>query len=82
LSAKNKTIAKWHLINKEFGNSLHDGYKTDLRNGKEIISNPQNISDRLNFFFIEIVNNLLSKRSSHINMETPQQRINYCPNRV
>ena len=72
----------WHLINKEFGNSLHDEYKTDLWNGKEIISNPQNISDRINSFFVEIVNDLLSQSGSHVNMETPQQRINYCPNRT
>jgi hypothetical protein len=52
MSAKNKTKIMWQLINKEVGNSLHDEYKIDLRNGKETISNPQNVSDRLNSFFV------------------------------
>jgi hypothetical protein len=80
MSAKNKTKAMWQLINEEVGNSLHDEYKTGLRNGTEIISNPQNVSDRLNSFFIEIVNDLLSQNGSHVKMQTPQQRTNYCRN--
>jgi len=38
------------IINKEIGNSIHYDYKTDLRNGNEIISNPHNVMNRLNFF--------------------------------
>jgi hypothetical protein len=76
MSAKDKTKAMWQFINKELGNSLHDEYKTDLRNSKEIVSNPQNVSHRLNSFFVEIVDDLLSQNSSHVKMQISHQRIN------
>jgi hypothetical protein len=40
----------WQIINTEIGKSIHHDYKIDLRNGNEIISNLQNVLDRLNSF--------------------------------
>jgi hypothetical protein len=70
MSAKNKTKAMWQLINKHVGNSLHDEYKIDLRNGKGVLSNPQNVSDRLNSFFVEIDDDLLHQNGSHVKIQT------------
>jgi hypothetical protein len=60
LKAKNKMKAMWHIINKEVGNSIYYAYKIDLRNGSEIISNPQNVSNKLISFFVEYVDDLLN----------------------
>jgi hypothetical protein len=60
LKAKNKMKAMWHIINKEVENSMYYAYKTDLRNGSEITSNPQNFSDKQNSFFVESVDDLLN----------------------
>ena len=60
MRAKNKTKEMHQVINKEVGNSIHHDYKTDLRNGNEIISNPQNVLDRLNYFFVQTVHNMLT----------------------
>ena len=54
-------------------------YKTYLRNGSEIISNPQNVSDRLNSFIIQSVGDLLNWNNSR-DVHTWQQRLHYCPN--
>lgn len=46
--------------NKEVGNYIHYDYKIYIRNGQEITSKPQNVSDRLIFFFVETVYILLN----------------------
>ena len=66
-------------INKEIGNSIHHDYKTDLRNGYEIISNPHNVMDRL-IFFVQTVDNLLNLNKNNINVHTSLPKIYYCPN--
>ena len=80
LRAKTKTKAMWQIIDREIGNSIHLDYKTDLRNGNRIISNLQNVLDRLNSFYVESVDNLLNLKNNHINVHTSQQKIDYCPN--
>jgi len=42
------------IINKEVGNSIHHDYKIYEKNGNEIISNSQNVTDRLNYFLLKL----------------------------
>jgi hypothetical protein len=42
------------IINKEVENPIHHDYKIYERNGNEILSNPQNVSDRLNYFLLKL----------------------------
>jgi hypothetical protein len=70
--AKNKTKEMWQIINKEVGNSKHYDYKTDLGNGNEIISKPQNISHRLNSFFVKFVASLLNQHNNPTINSTPK----------
>lgn len=63
LRAKTKTKAMWQIIDREIGNSIHHDYKIYLRNGNGIISNLQNVLDRLNSFYIETVDNLLNLKT-------------------
>lgn len=70
LKAKNITKAMWQIINEEVGNCMHYDYRIDLRNGSEIISNPQNL--RLNFVVVESVNDLLNQYNSRSHVYTLQ----------
>lgn len=67
---------------KQVANSINYDYKTDLRNGSEIIANHKHFSDKLNYFFVESVDDLLNRNNNCINVHTSQQRINYCPNTI
>jgi bisphosphoglycerate-dependent phosphoglycerate mutase len=80
LRAKTKTKAMWQIINTEIGKSTHHNYKIDLRNGNEIISNLQNVLERLNSFYVETVDNQLNLNNNCINVHTSQQIIDYCLN--
>jgi hypothetical protein len=42
------------MLYKQVGNSAHYGYKMYLRNGREIIYIPHNVSDRLNYFLLKM----------------------------
>jgi hypothetical protein len=53
--AKNKTKTLWQIINKEMENSRQKVENTELRNNTEIITNPQQISEELNSFFLETI---------------------------
>lgn len=72
MSTKNKTKAIWPIVNKEFGNSTLYDYKTDLGNGNEIISKPQNVSHRVNSFFVEHVESLLNQYNNPAINSTPK----------
>jgi hypothetical protein len=75
LSAHNKTKAIWQIINKETGSSLQCDHIISLKNGKEVISNPQKVADMLNSFFTECVVDLLARNINHSPAQTSQQRI-------
>jgi hypothetical protein len=47
-----------------------------------MISNPHNVMDGLNFFFVRTVDNILHLNKKHINLHTSQQKIDYCPNTI
>jgi hypothetical protein len=53
-----------------------------LSNGRETTSDPQNVADMINFFFVGIVDDLLNENNCPINVQTAKQRINYCPNTI
>ena len=65
LSSKNKTKGIWQVINKETGNSPRNNCNIQLRNNTELVTDPQIISEKFNSFFIDTVNDLLSKKSSY-----------------
>jgi hypothetical protein len=51
--------------------------------GTEIISDPQKVADMLNNYFVEIIDDLLSKNNkSNTNTQWQKQRINCCPNTI
>jgi len=55
---------------KEVGNC---DYKIDLGNGNEIVSKPQNVSHRLNFFFfVDSVDSLLNQYNNPTINSTPK----------
>jgi len=72
LSAKNKNKALWNIINKETGNSWRLSNIT-INTGGKIITNPQISADRLNIYFTEVTEDLLSQ----VNFHCPQQHLNF-----
>ena len=50
--ASNKTKAMWQLINKKIGKTQEDDYKLELKIGNNIISNPTEITEKLNMYFM------------------------------
>jgi len=61
LSSKNKTKGIWQVINKQIGNFPHNNCNLQLRNNLELITDPQILPEKFNSYFIDIVNDLLSK---------------------
>jgi len=72
LSAKNKNKALWNIINKETGNSQLLS-NIPINTGGKIITNPQIIAERLNIYFTEVIEDLLSQFNYHC----PQQHVNF-----
>jgi len=71
--AKYKTKAMWRIINKEARKSLQYNKKTELINGTEIISNPQNVLDMLKSSCVRIIGELLNQNGCHVNVQISQQ---------
>jgi hypothetical protein len=57
--------AMWHLINEEVGKPSKDDKEIKLYSGTRKISNPQIVADLLNNFFVEIIDDLLSKNNKN-----------------
>jgi hypothetical protein len=78
LRAKNKTKAMWHVINKEVGKSLKHDKKIELHVGTNIIS------DMLNKFFVEKIDELVNRNSSKNGnyAQVPEKRRDFCPKTV
>ena len=79
LSSKNKTKGIWHVINKEIGNFPHNNCNLQLWNNLELITDPQILSENFNSYFIDIVNDLLSKNILYKSKQTSQHDIKTCP---
>ena len=54
-SAKNKLKAAWQVINKEVQKSSINNKNIELRWGKNKISNPSDIAELFNSYFVETV---------------------------
>jgi hypothetical protein len=80
--AQNKMKAMWLLINEEVGKSLKCDKKTEFSSCTEIISDPQSVTDMLNTFFVEIIDELLGQNSKNNNAQLHKQRINCCQNTI
>jgi hypothetical protein len=63
LSSKNKSKGIWQVINKEIGNLTHKNYNIQLQNNTELITDPNQISEKFNSYFIDTVNDLVNKNS-------------------
>jgi hypothetical protein len=74
-----RTKAMWQLINTEVGKAPENDQKLELRIGNKIISNPTEITDKLNMYFISNVEELVKQNSkgSDNNLE-----IKHCPNSI
>ena len=70
-SASNKSRAIWKIINKESRKMRDDDYDIQLTIGKEIVSNPTDITEKLNEFFTNTVVELVkqnTKKGSDTNL--------------
>jgi hypothetical protein len=75
--AKNKTKTLWQIISKEMGNSRQKAENIELRYDTEIITNPQQISEKFNSFFIESVPSLRMSNNLTRPLKPPSQNTNY-----
>ena len=62
-SASNKSRAIWKIINKESGKTRDDDYDIQLTIGKELVSNPTDITEKLNEFFTNTVVELVKQNT-------------------
>jgi hypothetical protein len=53
----------WQLINREIGRTPENDQKLELRIGNRIISDPTEITDKLNMYFISTVEELVKQNS-------------------
>ena len=81
--SQNKMKSMWHLIKNEVGKSCKGDKKIQLFSGTKRISDLQIVTDMLNNFFVEIVDDLLSQNNkNNKNTQWQKQRINCCPNTI
>jgi hypothetical protein len=53
----------WQLINREIGKATENEQKLELTFGNRIISNPTEITDKLNSHFISTVKEIIKRRT-------------------
>ena len=78
-SSKNKTKGIWQVINKEIGKISSNNSNIQLRNNKEVVTDPKIITEKFNSYFINIVNDFLNKNSSIRTQQTFQHDTKTCP---
>ena len=64
IESVDRTKAMWRLINREIGKAPENEQKLELRIGNKIISNPTEITDKLNTHFISTVEELVKQNSN------------------
>jgi hypothetical protein len=69
----------WRLIDRQTGKPPENEQKLELRFGNKIISNPVEITDKLNRHFISTVEELVKQKS---NESVYNFKINHCPNSI
>ena len=78
IESMDRTKTMWQLINREIGKAPENDHKLELRIGNKTISNPTDITEKLNIHFISTVEELVKQnnnRGSDNNLE-----IKHCPN--
>lgn len=77
LNSQNKTRKLWQIVNKEIGKAAQVYHPTSLKKADEKTSNPQEMANLMNSYFIDSVEELrASNRNSHVNY-TPVPCLNY-----
>jgi hypothetical protein len=69
----------WQLINREIGKPPENDHKLELRIGNKTISNPTEITEKLNMHFISTVEELIKQNS---NRSDNKLEIKHCPNSI
>jgi len=69
----------WRLINREIGKAPENEEKLEMRFGNKLISNPTEITDKLNTHFMSTVEELVKQKS---NGSVYNLKIKQCPNSV
>jgi len=78
-SPKNKSKAAWQIINKELGKSFINNKNTEIRWGKNKISNPRAIAELFNTYFIETIEKMTDQNSGkHTTNNKTYLKINTC----
>jgi len=54
----------WRLINREIGEAPENEEKVELRIGNKLISNPTEITDKLNTHFVSTVEELVKQKNN------------------
>jgi len=78
--ASNKTKAMCQLINREIGKTQEDDYKLELKIGNNIISNPMEITEKLNTYLMNVVAELVKQNINNGSYNNSRQKIKHCPN--
>ena len=74
-----RTKAMWRLINREMVKTPENEQKLELRIGNKVISNPTEITDKLNTHFISTVEELVKQKR---NGSVYNLKIKQCPNSI
>jgi len=80
--ATNKTKAMWQLINRKTGKTQEDDNKLELKIRNNIVSNPIQIAEKLNMYFMNIVAELIQQNINKESYSNSRQEINHCPNSI
>jgi hypothetical protein len=59
-----RTKAMWQLINREIGKAPENDRKLELKVGNKIISNPTEITEKLNVYFISTLEEFVKQNSN------------------
>jgi hypothetical protein len=67
----------WQLINRE---TEEDDYKFELKIGNNVISNPNEINEKLNMYFTNTLAELVQQNINKGSYDNSRQEIKHCPN--
>jgi hypothetical protein len=74
IESVDRTKAMWQLMNREIDKAPENDRKLELKIGNKIISNPTEITEKLNVYFISTLEELVKQNSN-------RRRYN-CPNSI
>jgi hypothetical protein len=81
--AKNKLKAAWQVINNELGKASINNKNIELTWGKNKISNPRDIAEIFNLYFVETTEKLADQnRGTHATYNMANLKVNMCPQTI